>query len=126
MEALVAAIWGFCGAVPYAGTRLVTALWAGSETTPRQRALALGQFAISLFTGPVAAAALAPWLADYTSGWGPAPPSLEGIATLVGLLSNSAWPIMTDKSVVAQALSGVGGWLTKLGAKVKGDEAGAD
>lgn len=39
-----AALWGFIGGVGYAGTRLATALWGGTEIPAQAQRLAWAQF----------------------------------------------------------------------------------
>ncbi|HYD26954.1 hypothetical protein [Brevundimonas sp.] len=116
MDAVVAACWGFAGAVPYAGTRLATALWGSSDVDARQRKLAAAHFAIAMFTGPVTAAALAPWVAAWLHM-----ARLEAVAVALGLFSNAAWPVVTDRAVVGRLLTWFGGQLLKLGADASGD-----
>lgn len=110
MDALIAAFWGFCGAVPYAGTRLATALWSSSEVAPEARKLASAQFAIAMVSGPAFAAAVAPWLATELRD-----ASLEAVAVSVGLFTNAAWPLLTSRAVLSRLLTGFGGWLSRLG-----------
>lgn len=119
MEAVFAACWGFVGAVPYAGTRLATSLWGSSDVDQRQRKLAAAHFVIAMFTGPALAAALSPWLATLARG-----ASLEAVSVAVGMFSNAAWPLLTDRATVGRLLAWFGGQLLKIGQDAAGAGSG--
>lgn len=107
---VIAAAWGLCGAAPYCGTRLATALWSRAEVTSQARKLAVAQFVIAIFTGPAFAAALAPPLSAHVRG-----ANLASVSCFVGLFANAAWPVLTDRQVAARILAGFGGWLMRWG-----------
>ena len=119
--AVIAAGWGLCGAVPYCGARLATALWSHAEVTPTARKLAVAQFAVAIFTGPAFAAALAPTLAGRLKD-----ASLASVGCFVGLFANAAWPVITDRQTAARILAGFGGWLLRWGASLEPGEGGGD
>lgn len=115
---MIAACWGLAGAVPYAGTRLATALWGSAEVPPHQQKLALANFLVAAFTGPALAAAAAPQLVNHARG-----ASLESVAFGVGMFCNVIWPLLTDKRLLIPMLSAVfgrvGGWFTGMGQLMK-------
>lgn len=105
---LIAATWGFCGSVPYSGTRLITALWGNSEVTLPARKLAIGQFIVSQFTGAAFAAAFAQIAAEHWKSAAIGPP-----AFLIGVMANTAWRLLSKQELVSRVLAGLGGWLMK-------------
>jgi hypothetical protein len=113
---IIAAVWGLCGAAPYAVTRLATSLWSTAETAPHQRKMAAALFLVALLSGPTMAAATAPWIAGRFNV------ALATVAGGIGLISNGIWPLLSDPKVlgpmVANVLTSMGGWLLKLGSKV--------
>lgn len=92
---IIYALWGFLGAVVYATTRLIAALYSLDGPLPARRARrAWAQWAVAVVTGPIAAAGFTativawPWLRSVARP--------EAVALTLGLSSNTLWPILVD------------------------------
>jgi hypothetical protein len=83
------AFWGFAGAAVYASTVLAKQLWGPSPAEGNARKLALAQFGIAMFFGPVAAAGFTPSL----SAWFPKLDA-HAISLTIGLSANYIWPLV--------------------------------
>lgn len=83
------AFWGFGGAFVYASAILAKQLWGPAPVDSNGRKLAVSQWGIAIFFGPLAAAGFSPSLA----GWLPKLDS-HAIALTVGLSANYIWPLV--------------------------------
>jgi hypothetical protein len=109
---IIVALLGLSGAFVNAATRLSAALYADDTPTSRQLARAWVQFWVSMFFGPVAAMAFAPWLAELFPHV-----KVYPAAVAVGLMANVLWPVIVE-GVVPAFKKALGGWLSDLGASL--------
>lgn len=89
------ALWGLLGAIVYAATRLIAALYSGDKPPePRRARRAWLQFGLAVVTGPIAAAGFTASIVAWSWLRGVIRP--EAVALTIGLSSNTLWPILVD------------------------------
>lgn len=89
------AAWGLLGALVYALTRLSAALYSGdAKLEPRRARRAWAQFAVTVITGPIAAAGFTASIVSWP--WLHAVARPEAVALTIGLSANTLWPILVD------------------------------
>ena len=117
MNAYLWAAWGLGGAFVYASSRLITALFADAELTPRMRTKAWAQFAVAIVFGPLAAGAVTGEAVRLSGGkLGEA-----AVALVIGLSANALWPLLVDEA--GKGLKRlIGGWFLATGERLAGKE----
>lgn len=95
-----AALWGFIGGVGYAGTRLATALWGGTEIPAQAQRLAWAQFVLSMILAPFAAHAFTPIVIGYFSR-----ATVPATALMLGLSFNAIWPLLIERGFLRQLIA---------------------
>jgi hypothetical protein len=83
-------LWGFGGALVYGLGQFRVTIYAEDGKNPRTMARAFLQLGTSLLFGVVAAEGFGPTLA----GWAAGRVHPEAVWTVVGLSSNSMWPVV--------------------------------
>lgn len=92
-----AALWALTGGTVYAGTRLSTALWGGSEIGRRARRLAIAQFVLALILAPAAGVAITPHVMDALPG-----STVASASFVIGLFANAVWPLLVEPNFLRQ------------------------
>ena len=84
--------WGLAGALIYAGSKLILAVFGGEPLSPRQQRRAWAQFVLAAFSGPVAAGGFSPTITHWLHGKA----DMTAVALAIGLSANVIWPVLVE------------------------------